>query len=262
MSDVQLHLGDCLEVMASLPDKSLDAIITDLPYGNTKCKWDAVIPIEFMWKEVNRVLKPKRAFVTTALQPFASRLIMSNIEDFRHDWVWSKKVGANFQKANQMPMRSHELILVFGRGGVYYNPQKTQRETPKDYRNCNYGILGKSDRGLNHFDSADVTRLNIVRTDKFPLSVLEYSAQAKECNNVNRLHPMQKPVSLYEYLILTYTDESDTVGDFVMGSGTTGVAAVNTGRNFVGCDNDADYFAVAQKRILEARQKLEKAVVQ
>lgn len=253
---VELMLGDCLDILPTLAPQSVDAIICDLPYGQTNCSWDSVIPFAPMWEQVKRLLKPRGVFVTTASQPFTTMLIGSNLEWFKYDWIWDKKVGSNFQLANKMPMRTHEEILVFGEKGINYYPQKTERERPKDYRNCNYDNLGKSKSGMNHFASKNVEQLSTLRTERFPLSVLEYSAQAGECNNVTRLHPTQKPVALYAYLIRTYTNPGDTVLDFVMGSGTTLVAAVKEGRNGIGVELDEHYFAIAQRRIAEAAMQM------
>ena len=236
---VELILGDCLEVMRTMPDKSVDAVITDLPYGTTACKWDAIIPFEPMWEHVKRI--DKGAFVTTASQPFTTKLIASNIDEFRYDLIWDKKLSSGFLNANQMPLRSHETICIFG--GSIYNPQKTigkpnhsQGNTTSIKTNC-YGESKRID--------LDFTNM------KHPKSVL----QIQKIHPSKTEHPTQKPVELMEWLIKTYTNEGDTVLDITMGSGTTGVACVQTGRNFIGIEIDPTYFAIAEKRIKEAQMQ-------
>jgi site-specific DNA-methyltransferase (adenine-specific) len=257
MAEIKLFLGDCLEVMKTIPAGSVDAIITDIPYGTTACKWDVTIPFVPMWEAIKHVLKPRGVFVTTASQPFTSKLIMSNLDWFKYEWIWDKKVGSTFQLANIMPLRAHENILVFSQNGHEYYPQKILRDKPKDYRNCDYSNLGKSDGGMNHFASKDVSQLNRILYDKFPLSIITISAQAGETNNTNRIHPTQKPVALYEYLICTYANEGETVLDMTMGSGTTMIACLKTGRNGIGIEIDPGYYAIAERRIKEAQMQLQ-----
>lgn len=242
MSDVRLYLGDCLEVMATLEAGSIDAIITDLPYGTTACKWDEVIPFAPMWEAVKRVLKPRGAFVTTASQPFTTRLINSNLEWFRYSWVWEKTNAKGHLNAKMRPLMATEDICVFAAGNHTYNPQGLVRGMFNNSRPAKAKkVLGASVYGNEReFECSEYTN--------YPRNLLRISNP----NNGN-VHPTQKPVALYEYLIRTYTNEGDTVGDFTMGSGTTGVAAINTNRNFIGCDNDAGYFAIAKKRIAEAQ---------
>lgn len=238
--EAKLLLGDCLELMQTLPEKSVDAIITDLPYGTTQCKWDAVIPFEPMWAAVKRVLKPRGVFVTTASQPFTSRLIMSNPDWFRYEWVWDKRLPTGFLDANRKPMKRHENILVFCEGRTVYNPQKTAGEPYKK---------GASSKTSIYHDFTTRKNVENLSGDRYPTSIIDIS-------NANRNgdgHPTQKPVALYEYLILTYTNPGETVLDITAGSGTTGVACVKTGRNFIGMEKEPEYFAIMERRIAEAQ---------
>lgn len=244
---ISLYCGDALDLLPTL-DGPFDAIITDLPYGTTACKWDTVIPFGPMWAQVKRLLKPRGAFVTTASQPFTSAIVMSNPRSLRHEWIWEKAHAANFMAAKYGPLAKHESVLVFADESPTYNPQITQGPRKLNRSGATIGERGK--------DSIYGTRppilANVPSTEYYPSSVQYFSAGAM----CDRVHPTQKPVALYEYLIRTYTNEGDTVLDFCMGSGTTGVAAVNTGRSFVGVEMDAGYFAIAQRRIADAQAQL------
>lgn len=238
---VQLYLGDCLEIMPTLPQ--VDAIITDLPYGTTACSWDTVIPFEPMWKEVKRICKG--VFVTTASQPFTSKLVMSNPEMFRYEWVWNKVAPSGGLSSKTQPLKSHENILVFSKNGATYNPifykgVKWNRAGTRKHQ----GFTGKNEVYANAI--SDTTDM------KYPKTIIEIS----NADKTNSVHPTQKPVALYEYLIRTYTNEGDTVLDICAGSGTTGVACVQTGRNFIGIEIDPTYFAIAEKRIKDAQQQM------
>ena len=247
---VELHLGDCLEVMRGMPDKSVDAVITDLPYGTTACSWDEIIQFEPMWEQVERICKG--AFVTTSSQPFTSKLVMSNLRQFKHEWVWNKVLPANIMQANYAPMKIHENIVVFASNSKIYNPIKTPAKaknirpiSKKKYTSNIYGTTISNDK-------CDVNT-------RYPTTILEYNKRNAECNTLNITYPTQKPVALYEYLVRTYTNEGDVVLDITMGSGTTGVACVQTGRNFIGIEIDPNYFEIAKRRIEEAKlqQRLE-----
>ena len=235
--DYTLHLGDCLDIMATIPDASVDAVIADPPYGTTACKWDSVIPFEPMWEQLKRIVKQRAAIVLFGSQPFTSALVMSNPDWFRVSWVWAKPMGTNYLNANRDPMKAHEDIVVFSDGYCTYNPQKTK------------GVPYASTRGsVGDFvrDKSVGGYRTVSNGDRYPLTVQNF-------NQVFRpVHPTQKPVALLEYLVRTYTNEGDTVLDFTMGSGTTGVACMNTGRKFVGIELDAGYFKIAEKRIEEA----------
>lgn len=232
----ELHLGDCLEQMKNVPDGSVDMVMTDPPYGTTACKWDSMIPLEPMWEQLRRVTKPNGAIVLMSSQPFTSALVMSNVRMFRDSLVWKKNVASNFLNANRMHLKRHEDICVFYRKPPTYNKQTTpgapytQSRAKDDSGEC-YGKVKQ------RTDTVNVGSRN-------PISVLEVNREVG-------LHPTQKPVALMEYLIKTYTNEGETVLDFTMGSGTTGVAAKNLGRNFIGIEMDLDYFETAKRRIRE-----------
>jgi len=242
---VRLIQGDCLEVLRTLAPQSIDAIITDLPYGTTACSWDEVIPFAPMWAEVKRLLKPRGAFVTTASQPFTSKLVMSNAEWFRYEWIWDKNGATGFLDANRRPLRRHENVLVFAGSQTIYNPVKWQG---KPYKTHGVPREGKNYEGYN----AHVALYKENDGERYPTSIVEF----RKGDTREIVHPTQKPVALYEYLIRTYTNEGDTVLDFTMGSGTTGVACVKTGRNFIGIELDPGYFAIAERRISEAQMQM------
>ena len=244
-----LMQGDCLELMQAIPDKSVDMVLCDPPYGTTACKWDSVIPFEPMWEQLHRVIKGNGAIVLFGSEPFSSALRMSNLSMFKYDWIWDKTRGFSPQLANIMPMKSHEIISVFGRGKVTYNPQKTAITIPDARKATGKKHNRKDGRGQSIM--ASEFNEDRIYTDRFPLSILRYSKNPA----TEKLHPTQKPVSLLESLIRTYTNEGETVLDFTMGSGSTGVACVNTNRNFIGIELDADYFKIAEKRIAEAQTK-------
>lgn len=236
---MQLMQGDCLELMPTIPDGSVDMILCDPPYGTTACKWDAVIPFEPMWEQVWRVLKTNGAAVFTASQPFTSALVMSNPKTFRHEWVWDKVKPGAFAVAKHRPLRQCEDILVFGKSKVNYYPVMTPQKKRKGR------IYASSNSApVKYNDGAERTY-----SEKYPKNLIQVS----NANQVGKVHPTQKPVALMEYLIRTYTNEGETVLDFTMGSGTTGVACVNTGRRFIGIERDPDYFAIAKRRIFGAQ---------
>jgi len=237
----ELHNKECLEHMHSMPAQSVDAILTDLPYGTTACAWDTVIPFEPMWEAVKHVLKPDGVFVTAARQPFSSLLIVSNLKWFRYEWVWNKLAGLGIH-AKERPINIHENILVFSCKKPVYHPvmekRKHFRPLPKTWGTALMDMSTCS-RDLKHHKSGL----------KYPVSVFEYSGRGAELNSCNRIHPTQKPVALYKYLVQTYTNEGDTVLDMCMGSGTTGVACIETGRNFIGCETEEEHFLTAQERL-------------
>lgn len=241
MDRLQLYMGDCLELMKQIPDASVDLILCDLPYGTTACAWDSVIPFEPLWAEYRRIAKSNAAIVLTASQPFTSALIASNFKDFRYCWVWdkvNKYTGA--LNANRMPLKRHEDIAIFYRSLPTYNKQWREGKAYRTTQNTGHGA---------HTQHGNSGESRICQNDgrHNPCSVLEIRADNKKELG---LHPTQKPVALMEYLVRTYTNEGDVVLDNCMGSGTTGVACMNTGRRFIGMEMDAGYFAVAQSRIL------------
>jgi site-specific DNA-methyltransferase (adenine-specific) len=230
---IELMHGDCLELMKQIPDGSVDMILCDLPYGTTACKWDTVIPFEPLWAHYRRVAKRNAAIVLTASQPFTSAVAASNLGEFKYQWVWEKGRPSNPQLAKVQPLKIHEDILVFYRKSGRYNPQGLQ-EIPKSERK----VHKPEKNTLGH-----CVRKPYVQTHTgYPKSIISFPPE-------RGLHPTQKPVALLEYLVRTYTNEGETVMDNCMGSGTTGVACVNTGRKFIGMEQDAKYFEIAQKRI-------------
>jgi len=243
---IDLRLGDCLEVMKTIEDKSIDAIITDPPYGTTACKWDSVIDFELMWKQLNRIIKPNGAIVLFGSEPFSSSLRMSNIKNYKYDWVWDKVQGSGMTISKIQPMKSHEIISVFGNGKTKYTPVMVKREKELNTKNWKMSKLN-SDNG--NFSSKSVKETQKIYKEKYPTTILQYHKSSKECNNTKRKHPTQKPIELMEYLIKTYTHEGETVLDFTMGSGSTGVAAKQTNRNFIGIEKEEKYFKIAQERI-------------
>lgn len=239
---IQLMHGDCLVRMAEIPDGSVDMILADLPYGTTACKWDNVIPFEPLWKHYWRVLKPNGAVVLFGNQPFTTKLIQSAFVHFKYCWIWDKHIPRGFQVAKYRPMSQHEEIAVFSQKPLRYFPQMEQREKPVRYKNY------KSSRSATSTDLED-RQTNRTSTHKHPSTLIKGLWEA----NKGKHHPTQKPVALLEYLIRTYTLEGETVLDNTMGSGSTGVAAVNLSRKFIGIEQDDKYFAIAEKRIAEAQ---------
>jgi len=247
---MQLIHGDCLEKMKDIPDKSIDMILCDLPYGTTACKWDVVIPFEPLWEQYKRIIKDRGAIVLFGSEPFSSVLRCSNLSMYKYDWVWKKSKSGNFIQANFQPIKYHESISVFStspasftktRQPMYYYPQMWGETTA-----CNKGQSIQTAVSANRGKFSDSYKLKSTnKTGKrFPISVIEYA-------NTDKLHPTQKPVALLEYLVRTYTLEGETVLDNCMGSGSTGVACTNTKRNFIGIEKDDKYFEIAKKRIEE-----------
>lgn len=236
---VDLKQGDCLELMKNIPDGSVDMILCDLPYGTTACKWDNVIQFEPLWNQYNRLIKPNGAIVLFGSEPFSSRLRMSNISGYKYDWVWNKKLAGNGILAKKQPLKIHEIISVFN-SNIYY-PQKTKGRYRKKM-----GLKESEITGGKSFVKQTENDLY------YPVSIQEFSAANMR---KGRLHPTQKPVDLLGYLIRTYTKEGETVLDNCMGSGSTGVACVKTGRNFIGIELDEKYFEIAKKRIEDAQHE-------
>jgi DNA modification methylase len=242
MDKIQLFKGNCLEIMKDIPSGSVDAIITDPPYGTTACKWDSVIDFGLMWEQLNRIIKPNGAIVLFGSEPFSSALRMSNIKNYKYDWVWEKSKASNFLQAKYMPLKAHENILIFGKGKVNYYPQKTQGQPfNKGKRKHKNGIATEVYSKIPNPEFSVVNKNGL----RNPRTVQYFKTAESE----GKHHPTQKPVALIEYLIRTYTNEGETVLDFTMGSGTAGVACLNTNRNFIGIEMDDKYFEIAQKRI-------------
>ena len=242
--------GDCLQIMPTLAPASVDLILCDLPYGTTACKWDSIIPLEPLWREYSRLARG--AIVLTAAQPFTTALISSNLKNFKHCWVWNKSKAGNFAVAKFGPMRVTEDVVVFSSNGkLPYFPLmetsaiKNRRPRDKSYQQKGESTLGKMGKNAEFKFKGNEEK-------RYPKNLLNFSITEGECNQINRVHPTQKPVALMEYLIKTYTNPGDTVLDNCMGSGTTGVACVNTGREFIGIEKDSAYFSIAEKRINDA----------
>ncbi len=244
----KLIQGDCLEKMKDIQDGSVDLILTDPPYGLTDCKWDSVIQLEPMWAQLNRIIKPNGAIVLFGSEPFSSTLRMSNINDYKYDWIWEKEYGTGALHSKNMPLKNHENISVFSKGKIghkgkvknrmVYMPQGLKK-CDKTYKRKNWGMEGTLERK---------SQSNSVRTffQNYPKTILKYN------RDTEKYHPTQKPVALLEYLIKTYTNKRETVLDFTMGSGSTGVACANTNRNFIGIDSHERYFNIAKQRIYNA----------
>lgn len=251
-NNVWLMKGDCLERMKEIESGSVDLILTDPPYGTTACKWDSVIDLEKMWIELKRIVKPNGAIVMTASQPFTSLLGASNLKMLRYSWVWEKAKPTNFMNAKKMPLKGFEDILVFYSQLPTYLPQGTTSVT-KVVKNTGTKTLGR--KGLK--ENGDIPfhgKTGICEVDYSQTTTNYPRGIVKFAQDSDGLHPTQKPVALMEYLIKTYTNEGETVLDFTFGSGTTGVAAINTNRKFIGIEMDANYFDIGSKRILEANK--------
>ena len=237
MSKIDLYNGDCLEVMKNIPSKSVDMILCDLPYGTTACKWDTVIPFGPLWEQYNRIIKYNGAIVLFGSEPFSSALRMSNIKNFKYDWIWDKvNRYTGYGSCKYAPLKRYEIVSVFYKSKPTYNPQMMQGKPYKktgDYSSKIYGTDKVKKHGKNN-------------GERYPFNILQYKGDDKK-NGF--LHPTQKPIALLEYLIKTYTNEGDVVLDNCMGSGSTGVACVNTNRDFIGIELDKDYFNIAKQRI-------------
>jgi len=233
---IVIYHGDCLKVMPEL-ENDIDMVLADPPYGMTACSWDSIIPFEPMWKELKRLIKPNRAIVMTASQPFTTILISSNMEMFMYEWIWNKKKAGNIFLAKYQPMKIHENVLVFADGRVKYNPQMILRNKIIRSKNCGTGEAFGGDRKRE--DKI------YTYTHKYPTTIIESSNASQK----GKAHPTQKPIALMEYLIKTYTNEGDTVLDFAMGSGTTAAACQNIGRKCIGIEIEERYCEIAAKRL-------------
>ena len=238
--------GDCLDRMKEIPDGSVDMVLADPPYGTTACKWDSIIPLEPMWEQLKRIIKPNGAIVMTAAQPFTGFLICSNVDMFKYSLVWKKTKASHFAQAPYRFLTEHEDVAVFSFGGTSKNAKNRMAYNPQGLVDCEIVCKGKS-----HSDHrpSSITQPDYVQTKTgYPRSVLEFASE------IGKDHPTQKPVVLMEYLIKTYTNEGETVLDFTMGSGTTGVACANTGRKFIGIELDDHYFDISCERIFGSKK--------
>ncbi len=235
MNRIQIRQGDCLELMKEIPDKSIDMILCDLPYGTTACKWDTVIPFDKLWEQYKRIIKDNGAICLFGSEPFSTELRHSNLKMYKYDWIWDKKIPSGMSYARFQPMRQTENISVFCKGKTVYNPQMIKRDKP-----IKGGGMSKGETTNNQ----KLVALHKTYDYKNPINILVFDKIRK-----GSLHPTQKPVALLEYLIKTYTNDGDTVLDNCMGSGSTGVACINTNRDFIGYELDEHYFQIAKERL-------------
>jgi DNA modification methylase len=244
----KIYNEDCLIGMKRIPDKSIDMILCDLPYGTTNCKWDTIIPFEPLWEQYERIIKDNGAIVLTGSEPFSSMLRMSNLKLFKYDWIWDKVKGTGFLNAKRQPMRNHEIVSVFYRKQCTYNPQKTHgHRLKKSFRakHLQTDVYGEMKNDYLYES-----------TDRYPRSIQVFSTDTQNSS----LHPTQKPIALFEYLIKTYTNEGETILDNCMGSGTTAIACINTNRQYIGFELDKGYYDIAVKRIDDYVQQMSIAI--
>ena len=241
----KVHCADCLSFMKDIPNGSADLILCDLPYGLTACRWDTLIPLPLLWIEYKRVIKPAGVIVLTASQPFTSILVCSNPKDFKYAWVWDKSLPTGFQMCRIRPLKQHEDILIFCQEVGTYNPQKEPRTKPRKYNRGPARVGGETLNEVKH-DGQDR-----VLTHYEPRSIL----RVQNADNARKQHPTQKPVALFDYLIRTYSNPGEVILDSCIGAGTTAVAAIQTGRRFIGIEIDPGYCEIARKRIAQAREQ-------
>ena len=243
-----LRYGDCLEEMRRVPDGSVDLVLTDPPYGTTACKWDSIIPLEPMWLQLKRIIKPNGAIVMTASQPSTTTLIASNMKMFKYCWVWEKTVSANFMNAKNRPLTKHEDIVVFSGGTTSNGSKRNMPYFPQDLIEVNQNHSRPRKYPSEHrFVRKSHKLTRVIKYSNYPSSIQKFNN-----GNNKSAHPTQKPIALMEYLIKTYTNEGEMVLDFTMGSGTTGVACANLKRRFIGIELDGKYFGIAAGRIMDA----------
>ena len=249
----KIYNEDCLIGMQKIDDKSIDCIICDLPYGTTKCSWDIIIPFDKLWEQYNRIIKDNGAIVLFGNEPFSSLLRCSNLKNYKYDWIWDKENGGNFAVCKYRPLGQTENISVFGKNKINYYPiMETAKEENKRPRYKQNLLNDSMTQGMHSGKFIHNNDENL----RYPKNLLTFNNRVGELNNLNRLHPTQKPITLLEYLIKTYTKENETVLDFTMGSGSTGVACINTNRNFIGIEKDEKYFEIAKDRINKVRETI------
>ena len=250
-----IHHGNCLDILPTLPAQSVDAVITDPPYGTTACKWDSVIPLDAMWRELKRVIKPNGAIVLFAAQPFTSALVMSNLEQFKYEWVWRKSKPNGWQHAKNKPMKANEDILVFSPAPMGHAARlgdARMKYFPQGVHSAGNSTVKPYWHGRTMGARPNQVGREYEAFTGFPSNVLEYA----NITGSNAIHPTQKPAELLRYLVRTYTNAGETVLDFTMGSGTTGVACAMEGRNFIGIELDAGYYDIARRRIESVQPSL------
>ena len=245
---IKLLQGDCLELMKKIPNKSIDMILCDLPYGTTACKWDSVIPFDKLWKQYKRIIKDDAAILLFGSEPFSTELRYSNLEMYKYDWIWNKNISSSALNCNYQPLKTHEIISVFGKMATTYSKNGNMKYNPQ-------GIIPCEKVKKRNSNKADIFHSNpniptIQKYTNYPKSILNFSRENKY------VHPTQKPVPLLEYLIKTYTNENELVLDNCMGSGSTGIACINTNRNFIGMELDENYFTIAKERIENHLQEI------
>lgn len=245
---IDLRYGDTIEQMKLIPDKSINAIICDLPYGTTKCKWDSIIPFDKLWEQYNRIINPNGAIVLFGAEPFSSLLRTSNINGYKYEWVWVKSRPIGFLNVKKMPLKNTELISIFYNNQPTYNPQGVVKINKKRINDNSKN--GNNKTGLSGHNGGKMKGEYIQEYTNYPTQVLNFASE-------RGLHPTQKPISLMEYLILTYSNENETILDNTFGSCTTGIACINTNRNFIGIENNMDYFNISLKRVDEKRKEKE-----
>lgn len=243
MPNVELYQGDCLDIMKNIPDKSIDCVICDLPYGTTACFWDIVIPFDRLWEQYNRIVKDNAVVCLFGQEPFSSVMRLSNIDMFRYDWYWNKSKQGNFAQAPYMPLKDIEIISVFSKGTIAKNSAIKMNYYPQNIKYCNK--INNGGNKANQFRPNRKTKYSdhIQTITNYPKQLIIFDS----CFEF--IHPTQKPVSLIEYLVKTYTNEGDLILDNCMGSGTTGIACKNLNRNFIGIEKDENYFNIAKERI-------------
>lgn len=240
----EVFKGDCLEIMKDIPDKSIDMICTDLPYGTTKNKWDSVIPFDKLWEQYERVIKDNGAILLFSSQPFTTDLINSNRKLYRYEIIWNKEYGTDFQLANKKPMKAHENIQVFYKKQPTYNPQKIKRDKVIDTTKWQ-----QNKRNKNHDNFHSKENIKTKYEYKHPTTIFNYNMANGECNNSKRIHPTQKPVALIEWLIESYSNEGDVILDSCSGVSSSAIACINTNRNYICIEKDDEYYNKSVERI-------------
>ena len=252
MYDNKILLGDCLVLMKDIPNESIDMILCDLPYGTTDCKWDSIIPLDKLWYEYKRIVKKNGAIALTASQPFTSILVSSNLNDFKVEWIWQKNAGSNFGTCKFQPMKEHESVVIFSNGGgrVIYNPIMQERAESGKSR-VKTKIKGSSNGKATVYEDGGLNPI------EFMAKELRYPSSVQKFNRERGLHPTQKPIALFEYIIKTYTNEGDLILDNCAGSGTTAIACLNTNRQFIVMEKERKYYDVILKRVADFNKKFE-----
>lgn len=250
----EILLGDCLELMPNIKTGSIDMILCDLPYGTTNCKWDVIIPFDKLWEQYERIIKDNGVIILFASQPFTSVLICSNLKQFKYCWTWDKVVSGGFLNAKKQPLRRIEDICVFYKNQPTYNPQFEKR-TDAEIKTF------KSKQSCNGLGTENYNKYDLLKTEnpdkKYPTNLITKNSKEGECNFKNRQHPTQKPISIMEYLILTYSNENDLVLDNTAGSGTTAIACLNTNRQFIVMEKEQKYYDIILKRVGDFNKNFE-----